>query len=81
MTRPPATASPARPSAAGRLLIVLGILLLFGCVMIAAVLLPFERQAGFTWVTGVLVANALAGFGLVTLGILKIQSHPRRSRS
>jgi hypothetical protein len=70
----PAAAREARASPAGRLLIGLGIFMLFGCVMMAVVLLPFEREVGFTWVTAVLVVDALAGFGFVTVGLLKIHS-------
>lgn len=73
MSRPVAAAREARTFAAGRLLITLGIFMLFGCVMMAVVLLPFEREVGFTWVTTVLVADALAGLAFVTVGILKLQ--------
>ena len=79
MSRPVAAARDARTSGAGRLLIALGVFLLFGCVMMAAVLLPFERQVGFTWVTTVLAVDALAGFAFVTLGILKTQ-RPAKGR-
>ncbi|HSA91515.1 MAG TPA: hypothetical protein VLE48_00755 [Terriglobales bacterium] len=73
MSHPAAAAREPRTSAAARLLIALGVFLLFGCVMMAAVLLPFEREVGFTWVTTVLAVDALAGFAFVTLGILKTQ--------